>query len=192
MKVKKMVLREIKGINKIQKYVFIIIILLVGVSIYAHLPAYLLYGVITSMYLILVTLFLLELAIRLKKAKTSNNWPSTIGTIINSDIRKSYRNENVDILYEYIAGGNRYTSSEISYGYMDESISIGWSVIQSNARKAIKQYPVGKRVVVFYNPDKPEDAVLELGLSFGFFTNILFMFFVTIVLGLFLKSFLVG
>jgi hypothetical protein len=60
-----------------------------------------------------------------------------------------------DVTYEYSANGQVYQSKQISMGGIGGASSPDW------ATSAAAKYPIDSTVQVFYNPAKPEEAVLE-------------------------------
>ncbi|BBO76634.1 hypothetical protein DSCW_40510 [Desulfosarcina widdelii] len=94
----------------------------------------------------------------------SKSWPNVTGSIVQSEIEKqtSTSGEGADkkttvkeypkIAYQYHIDGHQYKSAKISY-----LSSIG------SARQVVSRYPQGKTIPVYYNPDKPEQAVLVPG-----------------------------
>ena len=104
--------------------------------------------------------------------KRSQEWFSTPGKIIRSKLqsvlvpRGGKKSHNIDgsvrlvttyipdILYEYRANAESFQSSQIYIGQQFPSPF-------DFANEFIESYPVGKDVAVFYNPEKPESAILE-------------------------------
>ncbi|MCX7975763.1 MAG: DUF3592 domain-containing protein [Bellilinea sp.] len=99
-----------------------------------------------------------------EKAWQSLNWPKTSGRVIESRIAE-HESEDEDghvtstyspvVRYEYQVNGVAYTGGKIA---------VGGVVAISNKKKVqqtIDQYPEGKLVVVYYNPQNPAEAVLE-------------------------------
>jgi len=107
----------------------------------------------------------------LEKAKTSENWPTTEGQVVSSDIvtgidwrrtgkdRRTYTTYKPIVLYEYSVNDTKYSSNMVSFVGEDES------EMQGHARRIVNRYPPGKKVIVYYNPDNPKEAVLETGVS---------------------------
>ncbi len=108
----------------------------------------------------------------IRAAQASTQWPSTQGKIIlhTAEIQKpvgtgmdsttrrtTYRPV---IQYSYSLGGKSYGGGHIIFN--DDVIVYG-SV--EKALAAIKDYPVGKTVQVYYDPDNPALAVLKPGKS---------------------------
>lgn len=110
----------------------------------------------------------------LESAKESLSWPTVEGKVLQSDIervrkissrrkkrkRKSRISYQANIFYEYSVKSNKYSSDKISFGDYSSSS-------QSHARSIVNRYPKGKTVKVYYNPETPELAVLEPGVSWA-------------------------
>lgn len=107
---------------------------------------------------------LLFFAIRTrKKSSASLSWPSTTGTIHSSTVR---RNSSTDedghtsytfspiVEYDYLVNGQAYKGKTIHYG-------ITPSPSMATAQKEVDRFAPGMQVTVFYNPEKPNEAVLE-------------------------------
>lgn len=60
------------------------------------------------------------------------------------------------IRYPYDVDGEIYYSEGV--GYKDLEMSL-----RKEADRILEQYPVGRKVEVYFNPEIPQDAVLELG-----------------------------
>lgn len=105
----------------------------------------------------------------LHEGSDTKTWPGVSGIIIASSIDKTthaYRrgvNNSASggvsytpvLVYDYQLGGTTYTGTVIykSFAHALEFI----------AEKYIEQYSVGSSVTVYYNPENPEDTVLEPG-----------------------------
>ncbi|WP_281492150.1 DUF3137 domain-containing protein [Desulfosarcina cetonica] len=93
----------------------------------------------------------------------SKSWPTVSGSIIRSEIEKRISTsgegankkktvkEYPKVTYQYLIDGKTYKSGKISFS------STG------NAKQVVARYPVGKSVPVYYNPEKPKQAVLIPG-----------------------------
>jgi len=104
------------------------------------------------------------------KATASQVWPATSGTMLISEINESVsRDENGDtstayypnVVYTYQVSGQTYTCKQVAFG---------GAVGRSNPAQVqpfVAKYPVGAVVTVYYNPNKPEEAVLEKTASGG-------------------------
>jgi hypothetical protein len=91
------------------------------------------------------------------RLRASENWPAITGTITHTGIVESSSSDSteyhVHVSYEYLVNGRTYTGKRIEFnrrGYARKK----------NAQAQLDRYPVNSTVVVYVNPDKPEDAVL--------------------------------
>lgn len=114
---------------------------------------------------------------KIYKGYESQNWPATEGKIIDSRLAGAKRTigRRVFIKYEYFVKGSRYVSSQISY-----TLIIG---DYSGSVEIIREYPKGKKVTVYYNPDNPMDAVLKTEIS-GQISWLFILSVLSIILGL--------
>lgn len=87
---------------------------------------------------------------RHKKSNRNRDNSSTI-TISNSDKNYSY---SAVINYRYVVGGQSYTSNRFSYAGSS-------SGSETEAQSIVNQHPPGAQVTAYYNPDKPDEAVLD-------------------------------
>ena len=92
----------------------------------------------------------------------TGDWNATDGVITSSDVRSSTDSEGgttycLAVNYEYTYDGKTYYGDVVSYS-KDNSCD-SWS------RNADDDYPEGKEITVYVNPDNPYEAVLEPGLS---------------------------
>ena len=100
-----------------------------------------------------------------KRAGESQNWPSTTGRILLSEVRTSQtRDEDGNLQapsfypyveYDYILNGLAYKSHKLSFGSHEMFNN------QAAAAAKLAPYPVGANVQLFYNPQKLDDSVLE-------------------------------
>jgi hypothetical protein len=96
-----------------------------------------------------------------RRVRTAENWLVTLGEIVISEVKISttVRNRNTVyspyIVYEYEVMGQRYRGERVHMGY-----ELG-SGIQSWAAERLANYPLGKRIEVYYDPNDPANAVLE-------------------------------
>lgn len=107
----------------------------------------------------------------IRKGRRTQSWPTTGGSVISSHVeeKRDYDDEgNLNrtyypiIEYEYTVGGDRFQGD--SYQALKTSMS------RRKARQVVSGYNPGEEVTVFYNPEKPSDAVLVPG-----FSNILYV-----------------
>ena len=106
----------------------------------------------------------------MRPIKKSTSWPTTIGRVISSKVSStritnpgeaSETRFRAAVSYQYTVNGSSYHSSKISFVFSVQTSPNS----SSRAKSIVKKYPRGKEVKVFYNPEKPEIAVLEAGTS---------------------------
>ncbi|HEX8444385.1 MAG TPA: DUF3592 domain-containing protein [Allosphingosinicella sp.] len=92
-----------------------------------------------------------------KKANASAAWPSTLANVISSQVEEMRTTEGSSyrpvVVYRYSAAGSEYEGQRIRFGNLYGS--------ERSARAVADRYPSGSEQAVRYNPEKPEDAVLE-------------------------------
>jgi hypothetical protein len=128
-------------------------------------------SVIVALPFLIIALIFLFLWIRARRqVGGARNWPSTTGRVISSEMeaRRSHSSEGgystsyyAVVLYEYMVDGKRYQSNRLTLG-----TPIGTS-FTGRVQKKLQEYPVGNRVQVFYDPDDPTEAVLEVKAPVG-------------------------
>jgi hypothetical protein len=101
-----------------------------------------------------------------RQARESKSWPSTPGIIISSGVRREAHVSDhqetrfkAEIRYSYTIGQDKYTSNRIR---ILPNMPAASSVLAS---KSIATYPMDSPVTVYYNPDRPTQAVLEPGVT---------------------------
>jgi hypothetical protein len=103
----------------------------------------------------------------MRRAVAATKWTKIRGRVISSEVKRisttddlqdgdtihsvSYRPE---VSYEYAVDGKTYQSHQIA-------ILVSTSSNEGIARAVVDKYPAGKEIDIYYNPDKPKDAVLE-------------------------------
>lgn len=95
-----------------------------------------------------------------RRINAAENWKMTFGKIVESGLRtlKQRRKGGTyvpNVVYEYEVGGQDYRNNRINFGIY------GPTSVRSWVEEAAAQYPVGKRVNVYYDPKNPADSVLE-------------------------------
>jgi len=86
-----------------------------------------------------------------KSALTAEEWPSTSGTVVQSE-KKGLSIKRLDLEVAYKVGSQALVCKRIEYGD-----SPRW-------RDSYRYYPTAN-TTVFYNPENPEECVLEPGIS---------------------------
>jgi len=99
-----------------------------------------------------------------KKAEASQAWPSVPGVILTSEVKRTMSTDddgNTDysyhpaVSYSYQVNGQPYESKLMAFGGV-----VGHSN-PTKAQEQLKPFPVGAQVPVFFNPEKPQEAVLS-------------------------------
>ena len=113
-------------------------------------------GIIGFVLVILNVIFLAILFFMRRRMAVVSQWPSTMGTVVNSYLeRRSSSDGSTNypvVQYSYQVGGQMYQSSKLAPGP---------EVGGTGAGTVVARYPAGAQVLVFYDPQKPSDAVLE-------------------------------
>ncbi|MEM7332070.1 MAG: DUF3592 domain-containing protein [Chloroflexota bacterium] len=99
----------------------------------------------------------------LRNARQSNGWPSAKGEITNSSIRTESTDDGLtyhaDVEYRFVANDRWYEANIVKFGESGHAS-------RTDAAEILARYPVGDEVNVFYDPEMPETAVLEPGVTF--------------------------
>jgi Protein of unknown function (DUF3592) len=94
-----------------------------------------------------------------RKMNAVRSWPAVMGTVMASYLeRRRSSNDSGStnypvVQYSYQVSGQMYQGSKISPGMV---------VGGTGAGKVVDRYPAGAQVMVFYDPQNPSDAVLEM------------------------------
>jgi hypothetical protein len=107
-------------------------------------------------------------------AKASETWPSVEGEIIRSEIKVRVPREPAWFERRPISKPYPYEVANIDYSYevdgqslIRERISAFGYPTGLNARQTAEQYPVGRKVDVYYNPNLVGESVLVRGTRDG-------------------------
>ena len=101
-------------------------------------------------------------------AIASSQWPTVQGTVTDSQL-SSYEETSGDssttryranITYRYMVNGHPLIGSQVGFDDLDRTG-------QSEVEAIIARYPAGSAVTVYYDPARPQTAVLETGLTAG-------------------------
>lgn len=103
------------------------------------------------------------------KGQKTQNWPSVEGIITKSGTRiqrghgpnSGAPTTIAEVWYTFVINGVEYCNDTISISQYGSSDS-------SHAAKEVRRYPVGRKVMVYYNPDNFYDSVLEHKIPWGF------------------------
>lgn len=93
----------------------------------------------------------------------TKNWPKANGEVIRSHVSTWLDSESdtlygAQVEYKYSIGDTEYKGHRVT-------MSDGGSSFEDAARKVVDRYPRGNTVDVHYNPEKPDDSVLEPGVT---------------------------
>lgn len=119
-------------------------------------------GVFLYVFLLLFGMLYLWVTLSDKQqAEEAVNWPATSGEISQSYIDTEIDNEGdrtyrAVVNYQYNVDGVSYTNGRLHFGPRNTYNS------QSKASEFLSEYPVGASVTVFYDPEKPTEAVLDI------------------------------
>ena len=102
----------------------------------------------------------------IQEATASQDWPSTMGTVIETDIHTDRDDGKVYytplVVYQYSIDGQQYESSQLTLaGYTSSTRS-------QTAYKVIEAYPIGQQIEVFFHPKQPHNAILSTEVPFIF------------------------
>ena len=96
-----------------------------------------------------------------RKAQASLRWPATTGTVLKSDVQSDNTASDTSIIYypvveyAYKVNGQSYQGSRIRFGPVTGRSAPGPS------QETVAKYPAGAHVAVYFDPDRPDEAVLE-------------------------------
>jgi hypothetical protein len=117
----------------------------------------------------------------INNARESLYWPKAEGIITQSFMDwDRHRRQYANIKYSFTVNGQKITGFQISAKEMNKS-----------NEDLLKEYPVGKKVIVFYDPENPENSLLEPGYSWQSYQALVIgivILIVAIVVALFYKE----
>lgn len=99
----------------------------------------------------------------LKYAYESKSWPVTSGTITHAEVdswmKDGKSQYDARINYSYEVEGKKYNSTKLntSGSYSGSNMT--------KAKELVDEFPAGKTVDVFYDPEVPDSAALKPGIS---------------------------
>ncbi|MFN8528053.1 MAG: DUF3592 domain-containing protein [Anaerolineae bacterium] len=125
-------------------------------------------GIVVIIPFVVIALIFLFVGIRgrSKAAIARRTWQNTQGRVLFSDVegRQSSDSEGgwsvsyyPRVVYEYAVNGARFQGRRVVLGS-----EIGLGNYNAVERKVHERYPVGATVQVYYNPNEPREAALEL------------------------------
>ena len=106
--------------------------------------------------------------LRLIERISSSSWPSTLGTVVSSEIKSDYLDYTstsyAEIRYSYYVENHEYFSTLRLSGYLGLPFS---------AKSFLEKYPIGKVMTVYFKPQDPETCWLTTGASFWDYAYVL-------------------
>jgi hypothetical protein len=116
-----------------------------------------------------------------RKLQASGNWPTAAGTITESEVVEALNRETDDRGHETVSTeyrvGIRFSYKVAGREFHSGNWKWGWTAIHGSPEKPaaiVAAYPVGKSVLVFYDPTEPATAVLEPGNRQGSLVQLVF------------------
>ncbi len=103
----------------------------------------------------------------LTRGKVSHSWPECQGTVISSDIKQETKTDSYEkqiviyrahVVYSYSVNGKTFKSNRIAF----ESYSTN---LKGEALAVVDKYPLGKTIMVYYDPANPGSSILEKSAS---------------------------
>lgn len=93
-----------------------------------------------------------------RRLRASESWPQTAGSILKTELAIDNSGESTEyrpeVLYEYTVDGVRYTGRQIELNRRSY-------VRRRTAQSRLDKYQIGSSMMVYFNPERPQDAVLE-------------------------------
>jgi hypothetical protein len=114
-------------------------------------------AILVIVLLILNVIFLGVIFFMRRRMATVSQWPSTMGQVMMSTIQLRSSSEGGSTEYPVV----QYSYQVGGQGYQSMKIAPGPEMGGTGARKVVAKYQPGTQVMVFYDPQKPSDAVLE-------------------------------
>jgi hypothetical protein len=115
-----------------------------------------------------------------RRIQASERWQTVTGTITRAEVVENKasdsREYNLAVSYAYAVNGSHYVGSRIEFGQRRAYLR------KKTAEAQAARYPVNSSVMVYFNPEKPEDAVLNREATYV--TGYLVMGILALVLGL--------
>ena len=92
--------------------------------------------------------------------QSTQTWLSTTGTILMSSVQSSHSGNSHStypvVVYSYVVNGQSYQSQRIRAG--DQFLTVR---VAGQAQATVARYPIGKSVIVYYDPANPTESALE-------------------------------
>ena len=116
-------------------------------------------------------------SLEVERALASRRWPRVPGKMIRLELEKVEGNEGTSYRYQvlcrYQVGDAELLCSRLRFG-----LKLSWLIplifARARLKRIAKRHVVAGQVAVAYNPEKPEESVLETGLDAGMIFELLF------------------
>jgi len=117
---------------------------------------------------VMVGILLLATVVKMREVKAAQNWQTTHGKIIRSEVGSQKKRDLDDrervrsvpaVTYEYTINGKKFTCDRLSLAEI---------IPESEIEATLARYPLGAQVTVYYNPANPREALLERALPVDF------------------------
>ena len=117
---------------------------------------------LAPLFFLLAAIFIVVGIVNRNKAKKAGGWPSVQGKVIDAHLEESKSTDTEDftsvnyrpsVTYQFEVNGQTYKASKTGV------IAVNYD--QKTAQKKLDAFPVGSALTVYYNPEKPEDALLN-------------------------------
>ena len=92
--------------------------------------------------------------------QAAQSWSSTIGAVLMSSVQSRRSGNSTSIypvvVYQYSVNGQSYQSQTIKAGEQFFNVRV-----IGQAEETVRRYPIGAQVMVYYNPENPQQSALE-------------------------------
>jgi hypothetical protein len=101
------------------------------------------------------------------KHQSSESWAQVEGKVVKSSVREEVSRDSDGDMQTTYYPEVEYVYSLLGQEFRGDAIVFGpkQGGGRSNAQKTVGKYPLDAKVTVYYDPDKPEESVLERSLS---------------------------
>ena len=96
----------------------------------------------------------------MKRMISSYSWPKAKGIVQSSEVITSGEYYSPEIRYAFQVNGEKYESCNLDLSNIESGDPLP-------SRRAVKRYPKGREVTVYYNPENPNECVLEPGMGWS-------------------------
>ncbi|MES2820486.1 MAG: DUF3592 domain-containing protein [Pseudomonadota bacterium] len=104
-----------------------------------------------------------------KEQRSAKTWPSVTATVTRSEVQSRTKPRDNDKQWETLEGrtvyeanvGYRYEIDGVQYNGNRIKVNSSSYASRSTAEQVLAEYPVGKSVTAYYNPEEPGASVLK-------------------------------